>query len=58
MGARLEGVSDEDVSKLHAEQNNILVDVILGKMYRNFVINGIYIIPATEFKNKYRKSPK
>jgi hypothetical protein len=52
MGARLESVSDEGVSKLHAQRNNIFVEIILGKMYRNVVINGTYIIPAVEFKNK------
>ena len=50
MGVRLEAVS-----KLHAQWNNILLEVILGKIYKNLMINGIqikYIIPLMEFKNK------
>jgi len=50
MGVRLEAVS-----KLHAQCNNILLEVILGKIYKNLMINGIqikYIIPLMEFKNK------
>jgi hypothetical protein len=49
----------EDVSKLLAQWNNILLGVILGKIHKNIMINGIqikYVTPLMEFKNKQRET--
>jgi hypothetical protein len=49
----------EDVSKLHAQWNNILLEVILGKIYKNVVINGVqikYVTLLMGFKNKQRET--
>jgi hypothetical protein len=45
----------EDVSKMHAQWNKFLLEVILGKIYKNVMINVIKIkcvMSLMEFKNK------
>jgi hypothetical protein len=49
----------EDVSKLHVQWNNILLEVILGKIYKYVVLNGIqikYVKTLMEFKDKQRET--
>lgn len=47
------------MSKLHAQWNNILLEAILGKIYKNVVINGVqikYVTLLMGFKNKQRET--
>jgi hypothetical protein len=49
----------EGVSKLHAQWNDVVLEVIFGKIYKNVVINVMqikYVIPLMGFKKKHRKT--
>jgi hypothetical protein len=59
MEVRLDAVGDKAVSKLRAQWNNIILEIVLGRTYRNVVIKGIrikYVTPLIEFKKKQRES--
>ena len=59
MEVRLDAVGDKAVSKLRAQWNNIILEIVLGRTYRNVVIKGIqikYVMPLIEFKKKQRES--
>lgn len=47
------------MSKLHAQWNDVVLEVIFGKIYKNVVINVMqikYVIPLMGFKKKHRKT--